>query len=133
LFQTERKWINSNGLPNRPWYKHLLQASGIIYGYGAEVFPSLMEAIRGRSWQSANNQVTLLASTINSVADFMIATSEDRSNEWTTGEILIVVLVSVLLFTAITCVGYRYMCKKNPAALGDQPGRSGENYSTLRE
>ena len=35
----ERGFISTEGLPRRPWYKHLAVSPGELLGYGATTFP----------------------------------------------------------------------------------------------
>lgn len=45
LYQLERTLIDEDGLPSRPWFKHLIYAPGLNTGYAAVVFPSVLDAI----------------------------------------------------------------------------------------
>ena len=45
LYQLERKLIDEDGLPLRPWFKHLIYAPGLNTGYAAVVFPGVLDAI----------------------------------------------------------------------------------------
>ena len=36
LIESERELTNADGLPRRPWYKHLLYAPGVYYGIRRE-------------------------------------------------------------------------------------------------
>ena len=45
LAKTEQKLLLEEGLPGRPWYKHVVDAPGLYAGYGAQTFPSLIEAL----------------------------------------------------------------------------------------
>lgn len=52
LYQLERRLIDEEGLPLRPWFKHLIYAPGLNTGYAAVVFPGVLDAIeRGDSPQ----------------------------------------------------------------------------------
>ena len=42
LSLTERQFLAAGGLPQRPWFKHTLQAPGLYLGYAAEPFPGEM-------------------------------------------------------------------------------------------
>ncbi len=57
LFQSERKLLLTNGLPNRPWYKHAIYAPGYYTGYGVKTLPGIREAIESGKWQDAEEQV----------------------------------------------------------------------------
>lgn len=45
IFQLERLLTDSEGLPLRPWFKHLIYAPGLNTGYAAVVFPGIVDAI----------------------------------------------------------------------------------------
>lgn len=47
LYQLERAFIDSEGLPGRPWYKHVVYAPGLWTGYSVQVFPAITEAMQG--------------------------------------------------------------------------------------
>jgi N-acetylated-alpha-linked acidic dipeptidase len=57
LFQSERKLMLDNGLPNRPWYKHSIYAPGYYTGYGVKTMPAIREAIESYKWQEAQQQI----------------------------------------------------------------------------
>ncbi|KAF2748458.1 Zn-dependent exopeptidase [Sporormia fimetaria CBS 119925] len=46
----ERKFLFKRGLPDRPWFKHLVFAPGKWTGYSGETLPALVEAIDERNW-----------------------------------------------------------------------------------
>ena len=45
LYQLERRLIDEDGLPSRPWFKHLVYAPGLNTGYAAVVFPGVLDAL----------------------------------------------------------------------------------------
>jgi N-acetylated-alpha-linked acidic dipeptidase len=45
LMESERKLTNDDGLPRRPWYKHLLYAPGVYSGYGVKTVLGVREGI----------------------------------------------------------------------------------------
>lgn len=45
LTQVERAFLNQEGLPGRPWFKHELIGPGLTTGYAPWPFPSLREAV----------------------------------------------------------------------------------------
>jgi N-acetylated-alpha-linked acidic dipeptidase len=44
LIGVERSFLSTDGLPGRPWFRHLLFAPGLTTGYSAWPFPELAEA-----------------------------------------------------------------------------------------
>jgi N-acetylated-alpha-linked acidic dipeptidase len=57
LLLTERALTSSDGLPNRPWFKHQLYAPGAYTGYGVKTLPAVREAIEQKRWDLADAQV----------------------------------------------------------------------------
>ncbi len=64
LFKLERSLINENGLPRRPWYKHQIYAPGYYTGYGVKTLPGIREAIEQRNWKEAQDNIEIVAKTI---------------------------------------------------------------------
>jgi len=58
----------SDGLPGRPWYKHVVQAPGIYQGYGAVTFPSIAESLNSQNWELAQQQILRVAASIGDAA-----------------------------------------------------------------
>lgn len=48
LYQTERRLRGEEGLPGRPWFKHLIYAPGYYTGYGVKTMPGIREAVEDR-------------------------------------------------------------------------------------
>jgi N-acetylated-alpha-linked acidic dipeptidase len=61
LALAERKLTNEQGLPRRPWMKHLLYAPGWYTGYSAKTLPGVREAIEEGRYTEAEEQVVLAA------------------------------------------------------------------------
>lgn len=68
LLQTERALTNPDGLPRRPWYKHLLYAPGIYTGYGVKTVPGVREGIEQKRYAEAEEEVTRVAKAIENEA-----------------------------------------------------------------
>jgi N-acetylated-alpha-linked acidic dipeptidase len=64
LYQSERKLLLPDGLPKRQWYKHAIYAPGYYTGYGVKTLPGIREAMEGRRWQEAQQQITEAAKVI---------------------------------------------------------------------
>jgi N-acetylated-alpha-linked acidic dipeptidase len=45
LIQSERQFLDPNGLPKREWFKHLLYAPGYYTGYAVKTMPGVREGI----------------------------------------------------------------------------------------
>eukprot|EP01080_Neovahlkampfia_damariscottae_P006578 gene6578-10741_t len=52
LMSVERTMTLPTGLAGRQWYKHIICAPNMETGYGFEVFPGLMDAIRAKNFNS---------------------------------------------------------------------------------
>jgi N-acetylated-alpha-linked acidic dipeptidase len=68
LLQSERLLLSSSGLPNRPWYKHLLYAPGYYTGYGVKTIPGVREAIEQKEWPLATTEIARVSSALNAEA-----------------------------------------------------------------
>jgi N-acetylated-alpha-linked acidic dipeptidase len=61
LMESERKLTNEDGLPRRPWYKHMLYAPGIYSGYEVKTVPSVREGIEQKHYAEADKEVIRVA------------------------------------------------------------------------
>ena len=61
----ERALTNDKGLPNRPWFKHMIYAPGFYTGYGVKTLPGVREAIEQEEWDTARTQIHQLSETLN--------------------------------------------------------------------
>jgi N-acetylated-alpha-linked acidic dipeptidase len=57
LIQSERRLTNADGLPRRPWYKHLLYAPGVYTGYGVKTVPGVREGIEQKRYAEAESEI----------------------------------------------------------------------------
>ncbi len=57
LIRSERVLLSPDGLPNRPWYRHLLYAPGFYTGYGVKTVPGVREAIEQKEWGLADHEI----------------------------------------------------------------------------
>ena len=64
LLQSERKLISPDGLPGRPWFRHLIYAPGAYTGYGVKTIPGVREAIEQKKWTEANEQIVKAANAL---------------------------------------------------------------------
>ena len=58
LLQVEANWLDPAGIPNRPWFRHLLYAAR--YNYDHLELPGLTEAVEAADWQLAADQAQRL-------------------------------------------------------------------------
>lgn len=68
LFNTERALTRSEGLPRRDWFRHQIYAPGFYTGYGVKTLPGVREAIEQRDWKEAQEQISIVAATIDRFA-----------------------------------------------------------------
>lgn len=78
IYLAERQLISTAGLPQRPWYKHILYAPGLYTGYSAKTLPGIREAIEQADWFEANRQIESVAAQIKGLTDFLNAAVNGR-------------------------------------------------------
>ena len=61
LLRSERVLTSMDGLPKRPWYRHLLYAPGYYTGYGVKTMPGAREAIEQGEWNDVDAQIARIA------------------------------------------------------------------------
>ncbi len=64
LIESERKLTNQDGLPRRPWYKHLLYAPGVYSGYGVKTVPGVREGIEEKRYAEAEQEIVRVANAL---------------------------------------------------------------------
>jgi N-acetylated-alpha-linked acidic dipeptidase len=57
LIESERKLTNEDGLPRRPWFKHMLYAPGVYSGYGVKTVPGVREGIEQKRYTEAEQEI----------------------------------------------------------------------------
>jgi len=68
LIQTERRLTSSDGLPRRPWFKHLIYAPGFYTGYGVKTLPGIREGIEEKRYEEAEREIRRAAQSLNDYA-----------------------------------------------------------------
>ncbi len=58
MMQVERNWLNPDGIPGRPWFKHILY--GARFTYAHLELPGLTEAVDKQDWPTAKQQAEIL-------------------------------------------------------------------------
>lgn len=66
LIHTERAFLDPAGIPERPWYRHLVYAPKPTYA--AEVLPGVAEALEAKDRARLEGQVAALAAAVNRAA-----------------------------------------------------------------
>ena len=77
LIQAERTLISPDGLPGRPWFKHLIYAPGFYTGYGVKTLPGVREAIEQEKWNEAESEVVRVARVLQQQASLINLVSLD--------------------------------------------------------
>ncbi len=60
LMMAERDLIEPAGLPDRPWYRHVVYAPGLYTGYGVKTIPGVREAVDSGNYTRAAEQATVV-------------------------------------------------------------------------
>ena len=64
--RVEQSLLSAEGIPGRPWFKHVLYAPK--YTYAAMTLPGVQEAVDAQDWGRARAQVTVLAARLQAAA-----------------------------------------------------------------
>ena len=78
LMEVERNWLNAEGIPGRPWFKHILYAAR--YTYAHLELPGLTEAVERSDWKVAAEQIRILARALSRNAELLRTASEELRN-----------------------------------------------------
>ncbi len=62
LMEEEGNWLNPDGIPGRPWFKHILYAARFTYAHLE--LPGLTEAVEKGDWKTAQQQALILENAI---------------------------------------------------------------------
>ena len=81
LQRFEQTLTHADGLPGRPWFRHMIYAPGLHTGYGVKTIPGVREAIEERQWETARDYVKIVAGVLNKCSDQLDqATAALKSN-----------------------------------------------------
>ena len=69
LLSIEREFLDPQGIPGRPWFKHILYAPR--YTYAAMSLPGVTEAVEQQDWELASTQLHLLTDRLETVTELM--------------------------------------------------------------
>ena len=64
LLQTEHTLADPAGLPDRPWFEHMVYAPGLYTGYAVKTLPAVREAIEQKQWSAVDTQIARTAAAI---------------------------------------------------------------------
>ncbi len=73
LIESERRLTDAAGLPNRPWFRHMIYAPGFYTGYGVKTIPGVREAIEQKRWTEADAQIARVSKILESEAALLDA------------------------------------------------------------
>ena len=76
LIEGERKLTDENGLPRRPWYKHLLYAPGVYTGYEVKTVPGVREGIEEKRYAEADQEIERVAKVLAEEATLVDSASQ---------------------------------------------------------
>src|SRR5205823_14967310 len=76
LIQSERLLTGSEGLPNRPWFEHLIYAPGLYTGYGVKTIPGVREAIEQKRSADVDGQIVRVSKALMSEAELLDSASK---------------------------------------------------------
>jgi N-acetylated-alpha-linked acidic dipeptidase len=77
LIQSERQLIDPDGLPRRPWYRHLLYAPGFYTGYGVKTMPGVRESIEQKQYPDAEKEIVRAAKALDRETSLINAAAAD--------------------------------------------------------
>jgi N-acetylated-alpha-linked acidic dipeptidase len=77
LLRVSRLFLNSQGLPERPWFKNQVYAPGAYTGYGAKPIAAVREYMDEKRWREAEGQIPQVAQVIENVAAGIDQASSD--------------------------------------------------------
>jgi N-acetylated-alpha-linked acidic dipeptidase len=80
LKDVERTLTSDEGLPRRPWYRHLLYAPGYYTGYGVKTMPAAREAIEQKQWAEADREMARIAAAMEAAAAQITRAAERLEN-----------------------------------------------------
>ncbi len=64
MAKMEQALSSQAGLPERPWFKHMVYAPGMLTGYEVKTVPGVREALEGRRWSEADQFAVTTAKTL---------------------------------------------------------------------
>ena len=80
LIRSERALLSPDGLPRRPWFKHLVYAPGVYAGYGASTLPGVREAIEQKRYPEAESEIGRVARVLQDEAALVDAAAAELEN-----------------------------------------------------
>ncbi|MEO6806053.1 MAG: transferrin receptor-like dimerization domain-containing protein [Edaphobacter sp.] len=81
LIRSERVFLDSAGLPNRPWFQNMMYAPGFYTGYGVKTLPAVREAIEQKQWKSVDSEIMRTAAAMEREASLLRSATQTLSNK----------------------------------------------------
>ena len=69
LRDLEHTLTQAQGLPRRPWFRHMIYAPGLYMGYGVKTLPGVREAIEQHQWEEAEQNAGIIATVLGTYCD----------------------------------------------------------------
>ena len=76
LLPAERRLTDPEGLPRRPWFRHLLYAPGVYSGYDVKTMPGVREGIELRRYGEAEKEIARVAKVLEALTAQIDAASK---------------------------------------------------------
>jgi len=77
LRQAETQLLDTAGLPNRPWYRHLLYAPGLYTGYSVKTIPGVREGIEQAHYAEAEREVVRVSAALTRLVSLLDSATAD--------------------------------------------------------
>ncbi len=77
LIESERRLTNPDGLPRRPWYKHLIYAPGVYTGYAPKTMPGVREGIEQKRYAEAEQEIVRVSRVLQDEAALVDSAAEE--------------------------------------------------------
>jgi N-acetylated-alpha-linked acidic dipeptidase len=71
LLQSERRLTLDEGLPRRPWYKHMIYAPGWYTGYSPKTMAGVREGIEEKRYSEAESEMVKVARVLQAEAELV--------------------------------------------------------------
>lgn len=71
LLQSERRLTLDQGLPRRPWYKHMIYAPGWYTGYAPKTMPGIREGIEEKRYDEADKEIVKVGQVLQAESDLI--------------------------------------------------------------
>jgi N-acetylated-alpha-linked acidic dipeptidase len=65
----EQRMTQEDGLPRRPWFRHMIYAPGFWTGYGVKTLPGVREGLEEREWGEVRHYVDEISAALDRVSD----------------------------------------------------------------